>query len=631
MAETKKVIIDVEVKTQGANVGLDGVKKGVDDTTERVKKLKTETDKTSKSMSQGFKAGADAAAIIPGPIGQAASAMTGLTGGIGKVVAAFTTLRGAIIATGIGALVIVVGSLIAYFTQTERGAQKLRVAMAAMGAVVGSVSDAFIGLVDAAQMFIKGDFKGGIDKVKDSFKGLGDEIERDVKAAIELENASNALKIATRDLSIETANQRARIKELNLIAEDTTKSYKERGDAAREAAAIESGLMTKRTELAEENLRIQRAQAELNETDEDTLQKIAEAEIAVAAIKMESLEMQTTLQNKLNTIEQQQVSERQSIRNAELVAIKKRNDAEIELAKKLAEEKAAIAESEFKTAEKRAANEQLIDEYIAERKAVTAEEQLALDIERAQKAEELKHAAVVAAINQNQADLQLRIQELAEAEDLYLRERMLVKGEIETEYYAKKLAEATKNADDIAAAEKAAAEKSLAATQKINAARISAATNVAGALGGIGRLMQQQGEENTAAAKTLAVAEIAISTAVSIAGAIKTATQASATPWDMIAGIAAGIAAVVAGIASATAILDTADVPGPSAAGIASGAGAGATAAPSFSPVTTNTTQLGNTQQAELAPVQAYVVETQITGSQANINQIESQSTFGGG
>jgi hypothetical protein len=140
--------------------------------------------------------------------------------------------------------------------------------------------------------------------------------------------------------------------------------------------------------------------------------------------------------------------------------------------------------------------------------------------------------------------------------------------------------------------------------------------------------MQQQGQENTAAAKTLAVAEIAISTAVSIAGAIKTATQASATPWDMIAGIAAGIAAVVAGIASATAILDTADVPGPSAAGAVSSVAA---SAPQITPVTTNTTQLGNTQQAELAPVQAYVVETQITGSQTNINQIESQSTFGGG
>ena len=161
--------------------------------------------------------------------------------------------------------------------------------------------------------------------------------------------------------------------------------------------------------------------------------------------------------------------------------------------------------------------------------------------------------------------------EYEEAQMLFEQEQMVIRNDLTAAFNEKKLADAVKNADDIAAAEKAAAEKSLAATQKINAARISAATNVAGALGAIGRLMQQQGQENTAAAKTLAVAEIAISTAVAIAGAIKTATQGSATPWDMIAGIAAGIAAVVAGIASATAILDTADVPGPSAAGIASG------------------------------------------------------------
>jgi hypothetical protein len=52
---------------------------------------------------------------------------------------------------------------------------------------------------------------------------------------------------------------------------------------------------------------------------------------------------------------------------------------------------------------------------------------------------------------------------------------------------------------------------------------------------------------------------------------------------------------------------------------------------PQIDPVTTNTTQLGNTEQAELMPIQAFVVETQITGSQNNVNQIESQATFGGG
>ena len=78
MAETKKVIVDIIVNTSDATEGFDTVQKELDDTTKRVKTLKTETDKTSKSMSQGFTAGADAAALIPGPIGQAATAVGGL-------------------------------------------------------------------------------------------------------------------------------------------------------------------------------------------------------------------------------------------------------------------------------------------------------------------------------------------------------------------------------------------------------------------------------------------------------------------------------------------------------------------------------------------------------------------------
>jgi len=115
--------------------------------------------------------------------------------------------------------------------------------------------------------------------------------------------------------------------------------------------------------------------------------------------------------------------------------------------------------------------------------------------------------------------------------------------------------------------------------------------------------------------------------AVGIAGAIKTATQSSATVWDMIAGIAAGIGAVVAGITSATQVLNSAPIgggaPAPSTPNIS-------TAAPTVNPVTTNTTELGNTEQAQLAPVQAYVVETEITGNQENIGQIQGQAEFGG-
>ena len=181
--------------------------------------------------------------------------------------------------------------------------------------------------------------------------------------------------------------------------------------------------------------------------------------------------------------------------------------------------------------------------------------------------------------------------------------------------------------EDIEAEKKAAQEKA-ANEEKIYQSRVAAASAVSGALSAIGDLMVQQGQENTAAAKTLAIAQIAIDTAAAISGAIKTATQGSATPWDMIAGIAAGVAAVISAVAQATQIINGVTVGGGTAT-TPSYSSVTAASAPSFTPVTTNTTELGNTETAELAPIQAFVVETQLTDTQFNIQQIEGQATFG--
>jgi len=129
------------------------------------------------------------------------------------------------------------------------------------------------------------------------------------------------------------------------------------------------------------------------------------------------------------------------------------------------------------------------------------------------------------------------------------------------------------------------------------------------------------------ASKVLAVAQIAIDTATAISGAISTASKAT-NVYEMIAGIAAGVAAVISAVGQATTILNSANVPGPSAT--TPGVSAVSASAPAFNPVTTNTTELGGVEQAELAPIQAFVVETQITGNQENVNQIEGQATFGG-
>ena len=181
--------------------------------------------------------------------------------------------------------------------------------------------------------------------------------------------------------------------------------------------------------------------------------------------------------------------------------------------------------------------------------------------------------------------------------------------------------------------EKKAAKDRIDLANKEKDARFTAASGLAQGLSGLVSALGDQSKASVAIQKTLAIAQIAIDTARSISSAITAATSAAAAtgPGSVVATpvfIATQIATVLAAVGQAVGILNSA--PGGGSASIPSVSVPTAAAAPSFNPVTTNTTELGNTQAAELAPIQAFVVETQLTESQFNINQIESQATFGG-
>ncbi len=161
-------------------------------------------------------------------------------------------------------------------------------------------------------------------------------------------------------------------------------------------------------------------------------------------------------------------------------------------------------------------------------------------------------------------------------------------------------------------------------------AKIGAAQATANALGQIAGFLEQQGEAGVAAAKGFAVAELAINTAVAISTAIAGATSAAAAggpaaPFLQVAYIASMVGSVVSAVAQAQNILGS--VPGPSGGNITGGVSA--PAAPSVSPVTTSTTEITNADAAQMAPVQAFVVESQLSGSQENVQQIQNQATFG--
>jgi hypothetical protein len=483
---------------------------------------------------------------------------------------------------------VVIGSLVAYFTETERGAQKLRIAMAAVGAVVGVVKDAMVGLGESFVQFFKGDFKGAVNTLKNSFTGLGDEIVKDTKAAIELERAMNQVKLQERELGVERAKTLKTIAEARLAAEDETKSAEERIAKIKEAAALEADLTARELANEEERLRIMKEQASLNESDEATLQRIADQEAKVAQVQLSSLNLNRRLKTELNSLEREIETERQKRATEEQKRLDEANKRQLQIAKELADSRIALIQDE----ELRRIIE--IDANL--------ERQLAEIVENDAQAKELKE----------------NLRQIAEGEIIAIQKEGRDKELAILEEHAKK----KKAIEDKAVADVKKAEDD---KRKLREDGLTAAGSILGAIDQLVAASGNNSKEAVALQKTLAVAQIAIDTAKAIVGAIAQA-QSVPYPGNLVA-IATGVAAVVAGIASAVSTLNSANVPGGSAA---TPTAPQVATAPAIQQATAGTTELGGVEQAQLAPIQAYVVETEVTGNQNNVNQIESQATFGG-
>ena len=296
---------------------------------------------------------------------------------------------------------------------------------------------------------------------------------------------------------------------------------------------------------------------------------------------------------------------------AERVIFQKRLDlanAELSINKTSIEAQAAVAAAKGELAD--------LDERINGQKSEQLTNQAALEKELFDIQQEL------AKVGRSDREL-----ELLELEQHYaaLAEQARLAGDTETDIEGAK-------GEALAKLRKKFRDEDLKKEKELRDAKVklqeSYLTATGGVLNSINQLVEASGnqsKEAVALQKTLAIAQIAIDTAKAIVGAIAQA-QSVPYPGNLVA-IATGVAAVVAGIASAVSTLNTANVPGGSAA---TPTAPQVATAPAIQQATAGTTELGGVEQAQLAPIQAYVVETEVTGNQNNVNQIESQATFGG-
>jgi hypothetical protein len=335
------------------------------------------------SKTQGISGSVDmASGSLDRMTGGMVTMFKGVASGVKKAVLGMRTLKGAMMATGIGALVVLVGSLVAYFTSTKKGAEMLEVASAALGVVMGKLTDTLstmggimVGLftdpVQAIKDFGKflkefvmdrvtnlmdglgflgsaiaklfsGDFSGAmndalkgvenlamanpliagtmlvVEGLVDVTKDLVTETNKAVRAQVALTKASQKLRQAERDLIVDQAKKLAIIAEQEVISKDITKTFEERLAANKLAQESEASIHAQRVANAKEKLRIHQEEMGLTESLEEDYKREADLIAAVINLNTQSARLKKKFVVEEGMLNTQQAAANKLLDDAEI-------------------------------------------------------------------------------------------------------------------------------------------------------------------------------------------------------------------------------------------------------------------------------------------------------------------------
>ena len=317
MAE--KVILEVEVKSAKAG-------------------------KDIKKVGDGSKAAATQTTLLSGAMNGVRTAMIAMKA-TSKLL--FGSIKAGLISTGIGAFVVIIGSLITYLTNTKAGAEKLEQVMAGVGAAISVLTDRISMIGGAIAKVFSGDFKGAANDVKGALSGIADEIVSEANAASRLKAELQGVADATREFNIEKAQTNQEIAKALLLAEDETKSNEERLQGLKDALALEEQTTEKQLELQRRRVAAVEEEVGLGQSMAEDLDKLNDEKIRLIELETASIKQKKKVVTQVNAFEL-------DIANQEKARQKVRTDAakaetkvkEEEAAKQLAIDEKAIADKE---------------------------------------------------------------------------------------------------------------------------------------------------------------------------------------------------------------------------------------------------------------------------------------------
>jgi len=200
LTQTGGSIREMKGRLRALKIAIDNVEDPLGKGAEKVKALTAEHDRLNKSIGiveksmgihtrnvgnyeDGIRSAANAVAIFQGPLGPLAGRINSAATAISRFrnaqkAATITTItlgkaiNIALIASGIGILIVALTSVLAFLKRTEEGQERLRIASAALGAVFNTIADIFVSvgkiIVDA------------IDSPMEAIKSLGNAVVQNI-------------------------------------------------------------------------------------------------------------------------------------------------------------------------------------------------------------------------------------------------------------------------------------------------------------------------------------------------------------------------------------------------------------------------------------------------------------------
>lgn len=309
-----------------------------------------------------------------GSLGQATEASGGLTSGLFSMVKASLEFVATPIGAIIAALVVAFKALQTFISGSTEGMDKFEQITAAASAVIAVVTDRVVALVSAIGKFLSGDISGGLEGIKDSFSGIGDEIRREVGLAVDLQKAIQELEDREINYEIATSKTANAIKKLVLESKNRTLTEEQRAKKLKQAMDLEAKQTEELNNIKTESLRIANQQAlqinavsdaikeqggivkEAGESESDyqvrlgeaiintgkvldeQRDKVKEGIIALNNAEGESLNFQEKLQNQADALAEKAEAKRQKLADE----AEKRAEKERERLEKLAEDQKKI-------------------------------------------------------------------------------------------------------------------------------------------------------------------------------------------------------------------------------------------------------------------------------------------------